>query len=64
MVTELTKAAVKDVKTEMKDYMTNEIQSNTPDHTAPPQEISQGNHIGHQATGHITPNPPHGIPQR
>eukprot|EP00957_Ditylum_brightwellii_P050784 3850263-Ditylum_brightwellii.AAC.1 len=55
MVTGLTKAAVKDVRAEMKDYMTNK---------PPPPESSQANHAGHQATGHVAPNPPHGIPQQ
>eukprot|EP00957_Ditylum_brightwellii_P204763 15340747-Ditylum_brightwellii.AAC.1 len=81
MVTESTKAAVKDVRAEMKDYMTNKVKTliNSVDtqlsalfqrfkathlNIAPPSEISQGNHAGHQATGHVTPNPPHGIPQR
>eukprot|EP00957_Ditylum_brightwellii_P154420 11750891-Ditylum_brightwellii.AAC.1 len=32
--------------------------------TAPPPETSQGNHAGHQTAGHVTPNPPHGIPQQ
>eukprot|EP00957_Ditylum_brightwellii_P016295 1225595-Ditylum_brightwellii.AAC.1 len=36
----------------------------THSNTAPPPETSPGNHAGHQATGHVTPNPPHGIPQQ
>jgi hypothetical protein len=80
MVTESTKAAVEDVRAEMKDYMTNKVESlissvdsqlsalfqrfkATHLNTAPPLEISPGNHAGHQATGHVTPNPPHSIPQ-
>eukprot|EP00957_Ditylum_brightwellii_P173605 13217482-Ditylum_brightwellii.AAC.1 len=55
MVTESTKAAVENVRAEMKDYMKNK---------PPPPETPPGNQVEHKATGQVTLNLPHGIPQQ